>query len=179
MARSVLRSDMSDQESMFFTYGSGFCGEENTITGLFKLIGKFNELNEFERKQEITEYIPEKDKRFKYENRGYSDMSKIIKNDPKNKDISRKHLKNISRKWCFTPVVLSFKTDYIVSQLVEYIKHDTDLYLAFGNYLKRSGEDWSELMPVQFDFLSTRHTDQHKHYREAGRIINELSDIVF
>lgn len=34
-------------------------------------------------------------------------------------------------------------------------------------------------MPIQYDFLGTRFTDQHKNYRIAGEMINELSTISF
>ena len=40
MSKRYLRSDLSEQEAHFLTCGNGFFGEENAITGLYKLIGK-------------------------------------------------------------------------------------------------------------------------------------------
>ena len=177
MARRYLRSDMSEQEARFFTCGCGLFGEENHLTGLFKLVGKFNELNELGRKEEIVDYFPERDRRFKFENRGYTDMGKILKRKYANWHFSRKCLKNLSRKWCFTPVVISFNSDCIISELITYIRQDADLKMACEKYMARFGSGWQELMPIQFDFISTRHTDEHKNYRIAGRIINELASI--
>lgn len=175
MSRNYLRSDMSEQEARFFTCGRGIWGEENYITGLFKIVGKFNELVELGEKEDIINYIPERDQRFKYENRGYTDVGKALKAKYPEKRFTRRGLKNLSRKWCFTAVSISFDSGLIISELFTYIKADTNLKSACQNYLAQVGINWQELMPIQFDFMSVRHTDQHKNFRIASRIINELA----
>lgn len=69
---------MSEQEARFFTCGSGVFGEENYITGLFKMVGKFNELDEFGRKEDIINYDPESDLRFKCENQTCIEIVNVI-----------------------------------------------------------------------------------------------------
>lgn len=179
MSRRYLRSDMSPHEAKFFTCGGGFWGEENHLTGLFKLVGKFDELKELERKKEIVDYFPERDRRFKFENRGYTVMGVFLKQKHENLHLSRKYIKNLSRKWCCTPVIISFEADCIISELIAYIKQDADLNMACNNYIQRFGSECKDLMPIQFDFICTRHTDEHKDYRIAGRLINNLASIHF
>lgn len=70
MAKNYLRSDMSEQEAHFFTSGSGLFGEENTITGLYKLVGKFSELEELGQKGELSNYAPDSKSR----NAGYGNV---------------------------------------------------------------------------------------------------------
>lgn len=53
MSRRYLRSNGSKHESKFFTCGKGLYGEENFITDLFKMVGKFNELSEFGKKNKL------------------------------------------------------------------------------------------------------------------------------
>ncbi len=179
MAKNYLRSDMSEQEAHFFTSGSGLFGEENTITGLYKLVGKFSELEELGQKGELSNYAPDRDNRFKYENLGITKLSTELKSKYSISKFSRWNLKTLSRKWCLTPVLISFNCACIINELAEYIKHDTDLKLACDKYLSSVECKWENLMPIQYDFLSTRFTDQHKNYRKAREMINQLSDISF
>lgn len=79
MSKRYLRSDLSEQEAHFLTCGNGFFGEENAITGLYKLIGKFNELKELGRKEDLSDYAPDKNIRFKYENLGITKLSTELK----------------------------------------------------------------------------------------------------
>lgn len=177
MSRKYLRSDMSEQEARFFTRGSGVLGEENYITGLFKIVGKFNELAELDRTEDILNYNPQSDLRFKYENRGYTDIGLALKLKYPENHINRRSLKNLSRKWCFTAVCISLDSGLIISELFTYIKSDTNLRSACQNYLTQVGVSWQRIMPIQYDFLCVRHTDLHKNYRTARDIINTLANV--
>lgn len=177
MSRKYLRSDMSKQELKFFTCGGGVCGEENAITGLLKIVGKFTELKELNRGEEIADYLPEKDQKFMYENRGITELSAVLRSKYGDRKYARKGIKNLSRKWALTPVVMSYSSERIIIELLTYTEYDKDLCLAAKNYLSRVGKEWSELIPIQYDFLCVRHMDQHKNYLVAGKIINELANI--
>lgn len=181
MSRKYLRSDMSDQEAHFFTCGHGLFGEENTITSLFKLVGKYDELKAVGKENEIAEYSPKDDYTFKFENKGYTAISTRLRGKEEYKEwhISRKYLKYLSRKWCLTPVIIHFESDCIISELIAYIREENNLQVAADKYLKGTGTGWLQLMPIQFDFLSTRHTYRHKDYEKAGEIINNLAAITF
>jgi len=174
MAKKHLRSDMSKEEARFFTTGNVFFGDENGITSLFKIIGRYSELKGTDRATQIQNYMPENDLRFKYENRGITELSSILKRKYGDRSISRKDLKNLSRKWCFSPIVISFDCANIIKTLIEYINQDDILKSACDIYLSRNEYKWERLMTIQHEFLSTRFADQHKDYTIAGRIINDL-----
>ena len=176
MARRYLRSDMSEDEARFFTLGE-LTGEENYITGLFKLIGKYDELRELCKADEILNYIPENDKRYKYENRGYSYLGRVLRAKYPTHRHCRKGLKNLSRKWRFRRVLISFYSSEIMSELIDQFTTDPTLMKAYKEYVSRSGNSWQALMPIQYDFISTRYEDRHKDYRVAKGIINSLADI--
>lgn len=179
MAKKYLRSDMSEQEAHFFTSGQGLFGEENAITGLYKIIGKFSELNETNRRKELSEYEPNKDSKFKYENRGITELNSNLKAKYGKQKFSRKDFKNLSRKWCLSPVLINIESYCIIEELFAYINDDAELKSTCEIYLANTGDSWEKLMPIQFDFLSTRFSDQHKNYKTAGKIINDLSTINF
>ncbi len=177
MARKHLRSDLSEQEARFFTQGRLFVGDANAITGLIKIIGKYTELKRLNRGQEIGGYNPDADNHYKYENYGYSILGGVLNRKFSEPGFSRKYVKNLSRVWCLTPIIISFNSDRIIKELFTFINDDTKLKEACNNYLLIKGAKWNNLMPIQADFLSTRHADQHKDFRIAGRLINELSKI--
>lgn len=177
MSRKYLRSDLSIQEAHFFTCGNLVIGDDNAITGLIKIVGKYSELYDLNRKQEIISYNPDEDRHFKYESRGYSIMGDVLKQKHSGRGLSRKYLKHLSRTWGLSPVIISFKCDCIISELITYIKNDPDLKEACEKYILTHGKYWQRLMPIQANFLSTRHTDQHKDYQVAGEIINKLSSL--
>lgn len=177
MSKRYIRSDFSCEESRFFKTGIVLCGEGNCISCLFKIVGRFTSLKEMGTKEKICDYHPEKDKKFKYENMGMTEIARYLASDEANHHISRKYIRNLSRKWKLTPVVLSLESDRIIYKLFSYIDGDVDLKMACKNYLSGIENDWASLMPIQFDFLSVRHTDQHKFYKCAGKIIEQLSKI--
>lgn len=179
MSKRYLRSDMSEQEARFYTSGNFLWGDENACLGLFKLVGKYSELVSLSRGAEIINYRPEVDRKFKYENMGYTVIASRLraKYINENRALSRKYLKNLCRKRKFSRMVLSFDSSYILAELINYIRANLDLDLAFQSYLIRNGSTWDKLIPSQFEFLSIRHTYQHKNYKIAGEIINELSAI--
>ena len=179
MSKKYLRSDMSEQEARFLTCGNGLWGEENAITGLYKIIGKYSELREFDRKKELSNYKPDSDVKFKYENRGITELSSKLKTKYGDKNFSRRDLKTLSRKWCLSPVLISFDCYSIIKELFTYINCGADLKSACDTYLSGIGCSWEKIMPIQFDFLSTRFVDQHTNYKIAGNIINKLSAIDF
>lgn len=179
MSKKYLCSDMSEQEARFFTCGRGVFGEENAITGLYKLIGKFNELKELNKEEELSAYAPDKDFRFKYENLGITILSAQLKAKYGKKKISRKSLKTLSRKWCLIPVLISFNCPDIFQELATYVNSNNHLKKACNTYLSRIGCQCENLMPIQFDFLSTRFFDQHRNFQKAGEMINKLSQVCF
>lgn len=174
MSRKYLRSDMSEQEARFLTYGEGIFGEGNVITSLLKIVGNYDSPEN----KTKNYYSPEKDKSFKYENHGITLISKNIKEKYGENYISRKEIKTLSRKWYLSPVIVSFRCPIIINELFEYINSNSFLKDVCTKYLANYGYDWENLMPVQFDFLSTRFADQHKNYRIAGSIIDDLSHTI-
>ena len=175
MSKKYLRSDMSEQEARFLTCGNVFWGEENALTGIYKIIGRFKELEELGREEELSYYKPNNDFRFKYENRGITELSIILKAKYGGKQMSRKKIKILSRKWGMTPVLISSNCACIIDEIITYINCNTILKSECDKYLSNIESGWENLMPIQFDFLSTRFTDQHQNYRLAGEIINDLS----
>ena len=179
MAKKYLRSDMSEQEARFYTCGHGLFGEENALIGLYKLIGKFSELKDTDRTKELLDYKPNSDIKFKYENRGITEINSILKAKYGDREFSRRDLKNLSRKRHLSRVLISFNCDCIITEIDTYIKCNATLKSACDAYLSGIGYNWDDIMPIQFDFLSTRFADQHKDYRKAGKIINDISTISF
>lgn len=173
MRKRYLRSDSSEYEARFFTAGAFFVGSGNKITGLFRLVGMFFELQNNNRSSEIFAYHPDADCLFKYENKGYT----IINHELKKKGylIARKYLRNLSRKWSLQSVVLSFDSHIILSELVTYIAGNDELRAACIAYLQTNIISWDFLMPIQFDFLGTRFNDRHKDWKIAEKIILVLS----
>lgn len=172
MAKNYLRSDFSQEEFHYFTDGRPIIGESNTVTSLFKYIGRYSVLREEGRENDIATYNPDSDRWFKYENAGYTEMNKTIKSH--GYEISRKYLINVSRKWSPSRVVLSFKTDVIISELLTYILSNPYLQAACKQYLINKNANWHSAMPIQFSFLGTRYDRHGPRWEEAGRIINTL-----
>ena len=176
MSKNYFRSDLSVEEAIYFTQGYPFLGLANHITDLFKFIVKYDELEQNGEENNIVDYNPQEDKKFKYENRGYSIIGNQIK---KQKFISRKYLKSLSRKWSFRRVVLSFDSDFILSEIYRYIEEREILRSACLSFWKTyNTNNWFKIMPVQYSFLSKRFNDHHKNWKEAERIINALTQIV-
>ena len=177
MSKKYLRSDLTNDEAHFLTSGNGVFGEENAITGIFKLIGKYSELKEQGRIEELKEYNPKLDTHFKHENRGITEFSQHLKSTKETSKFSRRDLKYLSRKWCFTAVVLNSSSDRIIQELITYISDDDVLKSVCLKHLSDCGAGWGLVMPIQYEFLSTRFKDQHKDYRTAGKIMNELTNV--
>lgn len=178
MSRKNLRSDKSKEEYRFIRTGKLLFGEDNCVTGLIKIIGKFDELKESGRESLITNYKPDLDRTFKYENRGYTVIGSCLRAKYPDRRIARRHIKNLSRKWYNRRVLVNFDSDCIISEIAAYIKLNQYLDTAASAYTSQFKHNWGEIMPIQYEFLSVRHTDQHKHYRVATRIINELGCIM-
>ena len=132
-----------------------------------------------DRTKEISNYKPDSDIKFKYENRGITEISSILKAKYGDREISRRDFKNLSRKWHLSRVLISFNCNCIIKEIATYINCDVTLKSACDAYLSGIGYNWDRIMPIQFDFLSTRFADQHKDYKKAGEIINDLSGISF
>lgn len=177
MSKRYLRSDTSREEARFFTAGQGLWGSENYITHLFKFVGKFEELKQAKKESEIYNYNPKTDNRFKYENKGYSCINAKLNGNNHDYYISRKFLKSLSRKWRFTPIIISFDTDVIIHELISYIMENAKLNNAckifFENEKVCSG--WGMLMPIQSEFISERAANKRKDYGEAERLVLSLS----
>ena len=128
MGKKYFRSDFSQEESHFFTDGHPIIGESNLITSLFRLVGKFSVLASIGRLNELSEYNPDTDCIFRYENAGYTTIKANLKDN--GIVISRKFFRNISRKWSLSQVVISFQTDRIIAELISYLQSDPDLHRA-------------------------------------------------
>lgn len=174
MKRYYLRSDMSGAEARFYTRGIAIIGEGNVLTSLFKIIGKHAELRAAKKEQLLYSYNPDEDFRFLYENKGYC----VIRNQLKDNNapgLSRRFIKNLSRVWPLSHMVISFNCKQIYDEVFTYINSNPTLHAVCARYLQEKSIYWQELMPIQADFLITRHIDQHKDYQIAARIINELA----
>lgn len=171
MGKRYLRSDLSEEEAYFVTQGLVLIGTSNPITALFRFVGKYEELKDDNNEKEIVNYRPQNDIHFKSENAGYT----IIKREIEKKfghSISRKHIKNISRKWSPSRVLLSFNTPEIISMLFSYIMDRDTLRIACVNHFSYNRNNWHNIMPIQFEFLGVRLRDHHKNWQSAERIIN-------
>lgn len=176
--RKYLVSDTSEQERKFIIQGTTFFSSGNGISHLFMLVGRFDELEKENRKEEIIRYSPEHDHRYKCENRGYSVIGERLKLKYKKGDaVSRRFLKSLSRKYIGTRVIISCKAEVILRELLQYLHSDRDLEDAYFHYKERNQAQFWEYMPLQFSFLSTRKADKHVGFREAERLINQTKDI--
>lgn len=175
MVAKHLRSDFSEEEAHFFTRGRVIVGTDNVLTGLFKYVGMFSELQAYNRTAEITSYNPNTDFFFKRENMGYTIMRQEIAK--KHTPISRRYIKALSRKWPCSFVRIHFDAVTIISELFAYISARDELKAACDTYLQgynlKTG--WDEIIPIQFDFLGVRIQDHHDNWQIAERIVDELT----
>lgn len=177
MRKKYLRSDFTAEEFHFIFEGGGIRDSCNYLTRLFMMIGVHEQLCQENRECEILDYNPENDFRFLYENRGYSIIGRKLNHglcftDPNY--ISRKYIKNVSRKWIGEQVVLSFETDRIITCLLSYISERPLLHTACMNKVFNNAAKWEDLFPIQKNFLNTRSRNEHKDYQKARTIINSL-----
>lgn len=176
--KRYLISDNSEQERGFIIRGTSIFASGNGISHLFMLVGRFDELQKENAKEEIKRYSPEYDDRYKYENRGYSVIGERLRAKYSRGDaVSRQFLKSLGRKYIGGRVIISYKSDAIIRELLQYLHSDKNLEQAYIQYLKRHLVQFWELMPIQFNFLSTRKSDRHVGYREAERLINQTEEI--
>ena len=173
MGKRYLCSDLSEEEAYFVTQGYPIIGTSNPITELFKFVGKYEELKGANREAEIINYRPQNDLFFKYENVGYTTIGNEIEKRI-NHRISRKYLKNLSRKWSPSRVKLSFDTPIIVSVLFSYIMEREILKTACNKHFLYDNNNWQNIIPIQFDFLGVRFRDHHKNWKVAQRIIKDI-----
>lgn len=173
MGKRYLCSDLSEEESYFITQGLPLIGTGNPIADLFKFIGKYEDLKGNNREEEIINYRPQNDFFFKYENLGYTIIGNEIEKT-QNHRISRKYLKNISRKWSPSRVKLSFDTPIIISVLYSYIMAREILKTACINYFSYDSDNWQNIMPIQFEFLGVRFRDHRKNWKVAQKIIHDI-----
>lgn len=177
MRKKCLRSDLTEQELRFIFEGGGLRDGCNSLTSLFMLIGKYEQLCQENREQEIMDYRPENDFRFLYENRGYSIIGRKLNHGLCFTDstyIPRKYIKNVSRKWIGERVVLSFETDRIITCLLSYISERPLLHAACKNKVFNNATEWEDLFPIQKSFLDERNGNEHKDYLKARAIITGL-----
>jgi len=179
MPKNYFRSNLSKNEAPFLNRGKVIIGEENAITGLFRIIGMYSELSESCRVKDLCNYNPSTDKKFKYENRGITELSKRVKSKYKKAKFSRKCFTTLSRKWCPSPVVLSIKCDCIIQELQSYINSDSNLKSACISYLSNIGYEVENVMPIQFEFLSARANNQGKDFDIALHVVNKLKETNF
>ena len=144
------------------------------LTGLIKLVGMYVELEAQNRATEILSYNPDTDNIFKYENLGYTTISKEIRKTLLT--VSRGQIKRLSRKWPCSRVRVSFDAAQIIAELLSYISQRTDLKVACDVYLKGYDffADWSRIIPIQYDFLDARIQDKHENWGRAVAIVNDL-----
>lgn len=179
MGKKYFCSNFGKDEKRFFTMGGGVHGQSNLLTSLFKLVGKFRELDQIGKGAEILKYQPDLDNHFKYENAGYAFMREFFFQECENLRVSRKLIKNLSRKWTLSPIILHHESDRIIEVLFKFISSDENLEASCKNYLMdcKSGSDW---MPIQHDFLSTRANNwEAKDCRKASKIIQKLTALYF
>ena len=170
-----MRSDFSEEEARFFVAGKPVVGTGNVLTGLIKYIGKYTELQQYGRTDEISLYNPDSDVFFMYENMGYTTLRKILAKTTI--PISRRYIKALSRKWPMSFVRISFDATHIISVLLEYIFSNYDLKTVCLAYLSdhdiRTG--WNRIIPIQYEFLGERIQNRHTDWKEAERIVRELT----
>lgn len=171
-----LKSDFSEREMHFFTDGRAIVGTGNILTDIFKTIGMYIELKADKRADQIVNYVPSEDVWFRHENMGYTEIRNRLEKNMT--PISRKYIKNISRKWPLSRVVLSYDTHVIIKELFSYIREDKDLIKACSKYLTKD-ISWSSMIPIQYDFLGVRIDDHRNNWERAQDIVDNLLDIRF
>ena len=174
--KRFLRSDFSAEVAYLYQLGEFLIGSDNQLTLLFKCLGKYDELNEQQKTKDLVNYNPIEDNKFKYENRGYAAFLKRVREDGQKNRVSRKHLKNLSRKWKMSPALISFESTFIVEKLISICESDKILEDLCLKYSLLNFNSLKEMMPIQGEFLSVRQVDKHKDYLKAIKIINELSE---
>jgi hypothetical protein len=173
MPKEYLVSDMSEEEAHFITTGDLPFGEKNALTRIIQIIGKYYELKKNGKLEEIESYNPNDDNYFHNENQGYTYINSRLKEEINNAP-SRKFIKHLSRKWCFSRIKISFQSGIVLEVINRIILQDPVLKKKCDQYKLQVGNHWSNYMPIQAEFLSTRFNDQHKDYLKAGEIINNL-----
>lgn len=178
MSKKYLRSNMSESEARFFSMGHGIWGKENSLTNIFKIVGCYV-LSQSKNPNVFKDYSPVADNKFEYENAGYTILNQFLKSKYNDINISRKYIKYLSRKWRYTPVIISFSCNLILSALYEYIVQHPDLSAALKKYAEQNRMEWCDLMPIQYDFLSTRSSRGGRNVNKAREIIDRLPDFTF
>ena len=171
-----LKSDFSEKEMKFYTTGKAVVGTGNTLTDMFKTIGMYIELKADKRADEIVNYVPSEDIWFKHENMGYTEIRNRL--EKKLNPISRKYIKNISRKWPLSRIVLSYDTHEIIEEIFSYIQEDKYLTEACSKYMTKD-ISWNALLPIQYDFLGVRIDNHRSNWQKAQDIVDNLLDIKF
>ncbi len=169
-----IKSDFSQEESHYFTEGTLLIGTSNYLTDLFKCVGRYIHLKEHNQLDKLSNYLPTTDRTFEYENKGYTEIRKHLMKQ--GYPISRKYIKNISRKWQFSRIVLSYDTAIIINELLSYIRNVELLRITCARVLPNNLE-WSDAMPIQFDFLGERTRNRHNNWDKARDIVMGLGRI--
>jgi hypothetical protein len=177
---NFLISDKSREEFNLLLRGNPIYGEENLLTGIYKIIGKYTELSEIGDVRDINVYNPDNDIIFKYENIGITTLKKYINhalygtNIPK---ISRKELKTLSRKWLMQPVCVSKKSDHIIAEIVSYIVCFPVLKNRIRDYLQKKSYQWEEIILIQYDFLRKRFSRRGRDFDLAAELCLKIDNI--
>lgn len=128
MAR-YFRSSLTKEERIYWNQGDYINGDGNDLVKVFRIIGKFKELEEVGQFEDILRYDPIEDSTFKHENMGITEISSYIRSNKLDYYISRRFIKNLARKWKGTRVRLSYKSDLIIRDIIGYISLDNNQLL--------------------------------------------------
>ena len=175
------RSSLTKEERIYWNKGDHINGNGNDLVKVFRIIGKFKELEEVGQSEDILRYDPIEDNTFKHENMGITEISSYIRSNKQEYYISRRFIKNLARKWKGTRVRLSYKSDLIIRDIIGYISLDNNRLLkeAVRQYIAENNGSWASIIPIQYAFLNTRHLDGLENSERAGEIIGKLELMEF
>jgi len=176
VSKEALCSDMTSAERHLYLCGAMPMGEPNTLVGVLKLIGKYEELKEFGTEDQITKYSPNFDDTFQYENRGQILVKRRL--GQHDVHISRDLMRHACRKWPLSRVKVTYYIVPMIEDMLAYIdsnpvlkKHCDDLFGAIDH------NNIQQHIPIQYQFLLTRVSDHHVGHQIANRILAELMNI--
>ncbi len=172
-------SNMSPTERDLLLIGELPHGLRNSLTNVFVLIGKHDELMESGRLNALLAFDPTLERHFRLENRG----QRIVKKNLAKKgfDIPRYLYRHASRAWIGVNVKVSFELYEIVNEAIGIVMADDYMAKVYCERILTTQGNASSMLavsflPTQHEFLSRRALNGYKHSEKARYILGEIAN---